>query len=659
LFSITTTLVGVRESRLRRQEQAARLAASQEAETSREILKFVQNDLLGQASPESQPDREIKLRTVLDRAANTIDGRFPNQPLVEAAIRETLAWTYFALGDEAKTAQQAAKSIALYTHEKGPEAPEILRMQHFEAYHDVMKGKLAEAESLSTRVLAIQRRTLPASNPDVYDTWKDLIQIYELAGKVRLSETTAREAIDAATKNLGLDHPQTIKLEYTLARALSTQRRRECVPVFQRVLENSRRVLGQDNSFTLLVMSDFSVSLHNLGDENESLSLTRELVATRTRVLGQGHPETIFTRVNLATGLDNLGKFQEAGPLFLQARETLIELFGREDRRTLITEGNMIAHWFKLGKYRDGVELGKQDLAIYARSWGAEYPDALLLQLYLCRGYAGLGDFESVIALAQPLVDRSQRVHEPASDQTMADELMLANAHRDLGHYATAEALYHEVDSAAGAAVGNADTLALLAQRFEAQLDMRRGRFEPAETSLRRVLAAYEKRLGVPDDRTLSCKMDFAWLLLRRNAAADAEKTVREILVPRERDAGLDALPTLAALDGLGIALALQGRWSEAETTLRRSGEHWGTLEPGGWREGTNRCALGWVLYATGHQTDAAPLLEMGYPTVENPAKFSPGERLLRSVIVARIADVYRESGDAEASAKWQALTAP
>jgi serine/threonine-protein kinase len=656
LLAVAAVFIGVRESRLRRQEQAARLAATQEAATSREILKFVQNDLLAQASPESQPDREIKLRTVLDRTAKTIDGRFPDQPLVEAAIRETLAWTYFALGDETKTASQAAKSIALYTREKGPEAPEILRMRHFEAYNDVMKGKLTEAENLSTHVLAIQRRTLPASNTDTYDTWKDLIQIYEVEGNAARSEVVAHEAIEVATSNLGPDHPQTIKLEYTLARALSGQRRRDCLPVYRRVLEKSRRVLGEDNSFTLLVLAGLSTALGSLGDDNEALSLTRELLAARTRVLGPRHVDTISTMLNLAAELDSHGKLQEADPLFAQGQKMLIEQFGREDQRSVASAPNLVSHYFKLGKFREGLELGKQALPVFEHVVGPENPNTLRLKLTLCTGYVGLGDFESVIALAEPLVERRKRTHAPPSDQTMADELVLANAHRDLGHYDTAEALYHEVDSMAGAARGDASGIALLAQRFEAQFDIRRGRFEAAEASLHRALAGFEPRYGPTGDITLSCKMDLARLLLRRNATAEAEKMIREVVAFRERDAGIDALPTFAALDTLGVALGLQGHWAEAETALRRSGEHWRTFEPDGWREAMNHITLGWVLYTTGRRADAVPLLEAGYATVKDPAKFSPSERVIRSILAAQIAEVYQTAGDIEASNRWREL---
>jgi tetratricopeptide (TPR) repeat protein len=619
----------------------------------------LQNDLLAKASPESEADRDIKLRTVLDRAAKTIDGRFPAQPLVEASIRETLAWTYDALGDQAVASGQATKAIALYAREKGPEVPEVLRLRYFEAFADMAKGKLAEAENLATHVLAIQRRDLPASNPDIYATWQLLIQIYDQAGKPDRAMMAAREALAAATKNLGPDHGETIKLEYILGRSLSDLQQRECLEVYRHCLEKARRVLGNEHSLTLLVLSDLAVALGNRGEVDEYLALSREVLAIKTRVLGRKHPDTAATLINLATALSNQGKLKEAEEFFEEGRATNVQLFGREDRRTLRADTNLIQHWFRLGKYREGTELGAKNLAIYERLLGPEHPDTRVLKLFLCPGYLGLGEFETVIALAQPLVDLSRRDHAPTSAYTTATELMLASADRDLGHFGTAEELYRGVESAVAASVSDASGATLQAERFAFQLRICEGDFAAAETSARRAVESHERHYGPTDQATLLCKIDLARLLLRRNAAPEAEKILREITELRERDAGLDALPTLSGLDALGIVLGLEGHWTEAEATLRRSGEHWGTLEPGGWREALNRISLGWVLYAGGHHSEAASLLDAGYTTVKNPAKFAPGERLIRSVVVARIAAAYRESGDVEASAKWQALTSP
>jgi hypothetical protein len=91
-----------RESqRAANEAQRATMAAQQgrtEAAIARAVNDFLNYDLLAQATPFNDADREVKLRTVVERAAAKIDGRFRDQPLVEAAIRQTLGNVYNSLG---------------------------------------------------------------------------------------------------------------------------------------------------------------------------------------------------------------------------------------------------------------------------------------------------------------------------------------------------------------------------------------------------------------------------------------------------------------------------------------------------------------------------------------------------------------------------------
>jgi hypothetical protein len=93
--------------------------ADDEAAISRAVIDFLQKDLLGQVDIGNQPgDRErnkdIKVREVLDRAAQGVGERFKGQALTEAAIRLTLSKAYRALGDypEARSLPGATKAKA-------------------------------------------------------------------------------------------------------------------------------------------------------------------------------------------------------------------------------------------------------------------------------------------------------------------------------------------------------------------------------------------------------------------------------------------------------------------------------------------------------------------------------------------------------------------
>ena len=69
------------------------------------VNEFLQKDLLGQADIGQQMvgrleqrDPDVKVRTLLDRASRSIEGKFTKQPLTEAAIRSTIGNSYRAMG---------------------------------------------------------------------------------------------------------------------------------------------------------------------------------------------------------------------------------------------------------------------------------------------------------------------------------------------------------------------------------------------------------------------------------------------------------------------------------------------------------------------------------------------------------------------------------
>ena len=111
--------------RARRAEQTA-VSAQQ---TAQAVNDFLQNDLLGQASPNNQagpdtkPNPDLTVRAALDRAAAKVEGKFTKQPLVEASIRQTIGTTYIDLGLYPDAEQQLLRSLELRRRVPGEKHP--------------------------------------------------------------------------------------------------------------------------------------------------------------------------------------------------------------------------------------------------------------------------------------------------------------------------------------------------------------------------------------------------------------------------------------------------------------------------------------------------------------------------------------------------------
>jgi hypothetical protein len=98
------------------QARRAEAQAKQQSAIAQAVNDFLQNDLLGQASAynQSKPDPDIKVRAVLDRAAQNIQGKFDKQPEVEATIRDTIAQTYMDLGLYPEARSQLERGLDLH-----------------------------------------------------------------------------------------------------------------------------------------------------------------------------------------------------------------------------------------------------------------------------------------------------------------------------------------------------------------------------------------------------------------------------------------------------------------------------------------------------------------------------------------------------------------
>jgi hypothetical protein len=126
--------------------------ADEEAEKAKAVNDFLRNDLVARASarsqarPDTKPDPDLKVRTVLDRAAGVIGTKFSGRPVVEASIRQTIGETYLDLG--------------IYP----------------------------EAQKQMERAMDIRRRALGEDHPDTLTTASDLADLYSAQGKYAQSE---------------------------------------------------------------------------------------------------------------------------------------------------------------------------------------------------------------------------------------------------------------------------------------------------------------------------------------------------------------------------------------------------------------------------------------------------------------------------------------
>src|SRR5262249_22206915 len=151
------------------------------------------------------PDADLKLRTVLQRAAARVDGKFVNQPEVEMKIRNTIGYALQSQGDYAGALAQYEKVVPYLRQTLGPNHPETLsaeyrlgRMHEQLSHHDI-------AVPLLEQNLARYKAVLGPEHAQTFVSMNGLATAYWHAGQAEKATRLAEETLELRKRCLGPD----------------------------------------------------------------------------------------------------------------------------------------------------------------------------------------------------------------------------------------------------------------------------------------------------------------------------------------------------------------------------------------------------------------------------------------------------------------------
>jgi len=479
----------------------AERAAAAEAATSQEVRNFLEKDLLAQAAPDQEPNRDILLRTVLDRAAARIAGRFTDRPLVEASLRETMGQTYDSLGEPKAEQVQLERAKLLYETNLGPDDARTLKVDDTLATTYATSGSLAAAEALEKDVIA---RLLRTAGPQAEATIRaqcDLLYIY------------CAEAKYAEAEALG---------EPTLALA--------------------RKVLGPEAEFTRAAMNNLASVYWSERKIAQAEKLNRETVEVQTRVLGPEAPDTLSALSNLASiywAEDDLASSEASNLKLLEIRKRVL---GPEHRETLRSMNNLATTFRDEGKLNEADALANQTLAIRRRVLGPEHADTLSSAQNVALVYSDERRWAAAEAVAAPVLAVYQRTLGPAHAATLAAITTLAVIWEQQGRWPEAEALLQQARAIRGklSPLKSSQMQSLLYHLGE--ILVLEGKYPAAEAALRPALEG--ARAIFPQGwRIYSCQFLLGESLVGQGKRSDGEAMMREGISGMERRRAADRLP--------------------------------------------------------------------------------------------------------------------
>ncbi len=297
----------------------AEARAQTEAAVAKAVNQFLQDDLLSQASPESQsgveaaPDPEVKARTLLDRAAARVGNRFAGQPLVESEIQETIGNAYSGLGLYAQAETHLRKAYELSSKYRGPDDPKTLNILMVISSLASNQDKDSEALAAAKTVFEGETRTLGAEDARTVVAMQNLGSLYLGTRQYAEAEPLLKKALEIQVRRQGYDNLDTLNTSDSLAELYIEQARyAEARPYLEKGLDSYRRVYGPEHPFTQREMFGLGKVLLGEGNYAEAEKVLADVYAVDVRVKGAQHPDTLRVASILGSAYSQQGKFDQA-----------------------------------------------------------------------------------------------------------------------------------------------------------------------------------------------------------------------------------------------------------------------------------------------------------------------------------------------------------
>ncbi len=354
------------------------IKAEQKAKTAQAISDFLCNDVLAPVDPISGDQPGTSFESVLDVASQRLEGKFEDEPLIEASIRYTIGRTYWHLGKHDAAVANLRRAVELRRKKVGTDDRETLSYMQELASAYFYQSQFDKAEAIVIEVINSGQRVLNELDPVLLEARSRLGWLYIFQGRSEEAANVHGEALEVVRRKLGPEHIDTVSYMEGLAvayRALGHVE--EAEELSRKALDIYRRVRGEENDSTLNLMLTLGDTCRRLGRYDEAEELYVKALKARRRLLGEEHFKTLIVMRHLGSLYVELELYNEAEQLLVRALETNRRLYGKDDIVTLETINDLGVLRREQKRYEEAEKLLTEARNGRQVKFGPDHPDTL------------------------------------------------------------------------------------------------------------------------------------------------------------------------------------------------------------------------------------------------------------------------------------------
>ena len=144
-----------------------------------------------------------------------------------------------------------------------------------------------------------------------------------------------------------------------------------------------KEILGPDHPHTVLALANLASSYSDMGQYQQGMELSEQVLEMRREILGPDHPDTVSAMANLASSYSDLGQYQQAMRLEEQVLKMRTQFLGHEHPDTLLAMWNLAVTLQRLEKKEDLQQLLLVAVPIYEKVQGVNNSKTATLREWL------------------------------------------------------------------------------------------------------------------------------------------------------------------------------------------------------------------------------------------------------------------------------------
>ncbi len=355
------------------------LRAQRQARISSDVSSLLLDDLLASVDPARGKDRDVTVRSFLDTTSESLDGgKFKDEPLVEALIRNTLGRTYRALSENEAAEPHLERALQIRQEHLGADHLDTLGSLGNLAWLRRDQGRNQEAAELIEENLLISRRTLGDEHVMMMSLSNVLGIIYTDLGRYGEAEQLYVKNIPIAMRVLGEKHNLSFFLVGNLGWVYEVQGRYdEAERQYFEALKLREGFWDDENMWTLNTKSAIARLYIEKKQYEKAKRLCLDILPIQRRVLGDEHRGTLFSKGLLARVFTHLGEYAKAETLLMEVLDARNLKLRKDHPLTLVTINDLGVLRREQERYEQAEFLLNQAIEGRQRELGDDHPNTL------------------------------------------------------------------------------------------------------------------------------------------------------------------------------------------------------------------------------------------------------------------------------------------